>query len=172
MFKIRDKILVTYLSVVIIPIIIISVFFVFYTAESLKRDKIKSFKQATKTKVENAEDFIRSVKNDIVSLSNCIFLLNLIDAKKNKDIEQVYRCKFELNNLFKTLSESRSIYDQIRYIDEFGHEVVRVNLLHSDDVRIIPPEELQSKSHRYYFEEAVRLNEGEIYGNYIFDFAK
>ena len=100
---------------------------------------------------------------DIRSLSNNPFLLNMIDAIEREDTEQINHHKSEVEVLFKTISEGSGIYDQIRYIDETGIEVVRVNLSYRDYADIVSPEELQNKSHRYYFKEAIRLNEGEIY---------
>ncbi|ODS34191.1 MAG: signal transduction histidine kinase [Candidatus Scalindua rubra] len=163
MYKIRDKILVIFLSVIIMPIIIISAFFALHTTKSLKQDKIESFQQITKNKAEKAVYFINSIEKDIRSLSNNPFLLNMVDAIAREDTEQINHYKSEVEVWFKTISEGRGIYDQIRYIDEFGLEIVRVDLLYRDYADIVPPEELQGKSHRYYFKEAVKLNEGEIY---------
>lgn len=68
MFKIRSKILVIYLSVVIIPIILISAFFIFHTTESLKQDKISDLQQDTKNKVDKAMFFLRTIEEDIRGL--------------------------------------------------------------------------------------------------------
>ncbi len=163
MFKIRDKILVTFLSVVIIPIIITGTFFGIYITKYLKRDKIVEFQQSTKSKSEKVVYFMRSIENDIVSLGNNVFLLNLIEAIKSNDTEQINRCKFEVGTLFRMFSESRGIYDQICYIDESGNEIARVNLKGERHSQIVTSEELQNKSHRYYFREAKKLKAGNIY---------
>jgi len=53
-------------------------------------------------------------------------------------------------------------YDQIRWLDLSGMEQLRVD--HRDGVtRIVAPEELQDKSKRYYFTDAISLAPGEIY---------
>ncbi|MFQ5685411.1 MAG: PAS domain S-box protein, partial [Candidatus Scalindua sp.] len=163
MCKIRNKILVIFLSVIIIPIAIISVFFTLHTTKNLKQDKINDFKQSTNVKVEKAKLFVRSIEVDIKSLANNVLLLRLMDAVAREDVEQINQCKFNLELFFEAFSESKGIYDQICYIDEAGHEVIRVDLLYRDYADIVPPEELQDKSNRYYFKEAVKLSEGEIY---------
>lgn len=70
-----------------------------------------------------------------------------------------------LNNLsieYKNFSEAKKIYDQVRYIDEFGQEVTRVN--YRDNMASIAPKHLlQNKSDRYYFTETNKLNEDQIY---------
>ncbi|MFQ5963511.1 MAG: PAS domain S-box protein [Candidatus Scalinduaceae bacterium] len=162
MFIKRNKILVTPLSVVVVLLIIISIIFGVYTTKSLKRNKIEDFQQTTKNKTEKAVAFLRSIENDIIFLGNNLFLLNMIDAIAGKDTDQIKRLRFEVENLFKTFSESRKIYEQIRYIDRAGREIVRVNL-EEKSAFIVPSEELQDKSRRYYFKEAMSLKEGNIY---------
>lgn len=162
MFKIRNKIHVISPSIVIVLLIIISVFFGIYTATYIRRDKIKDFQYTTQSKSEEAVEFLRSIEKDIIFLNNNIFLSNLIDAMERKDTAQINHCKFEVEMLFKTFSESRRIYDQIRYIDITGHEIVRVDI-EGKDAYVVPQEELQDKGHRYYFKEAVKLDEGNIY---------
>jgi diguanylate cyclase (GGDEF)-like protein len=60
------------------------------------------------------------------------------------------------------LVKNRQVYDQIRYIDSTGQEVIRVNLVDGEAV-IVQQEELQNKSDRYYFTETIRLEEGQIF---------
>ncbi len=161
MFKIRDKILVTFLSVVIIPLIIISTIFGVYTAKSLKRDKIEDIQQRTGNKAGKVVDFFRSVENDMISLSRSLFLLNMIDAITNKDMDQISRYRFELENLFKTFSEGRRIYDKICYIDKSGQEIIRVSL-EGESAFMVPQEELQDRSGEQYFKKVLKLGKGNF----------
>lgn len=53
-------------------------------------------------------------------------------------------------------------YDQVRWLDLKGRERLRVD--HRNDItRIVPQQELQDKSSRYYFTEAIVLPPGAIY---------
>jgi signal transduction histidine kinase len=162
MFRIRDKILVTFLSVVIIPIIITGTFFSIYMTKFLRRDMIVEFQQSTKNKSEKIIYFMRSIEKDIISLGNNVFLLNLIDAIRSNDTEQRNRCKFEVEILFRMFSESGEIYDRICYTDESGHEIVRVNA-GEEYSYTVPPGELLDKNHRHHFKKALKLKEGDIY---------
>ncbi len=162
MFKIRDKILVTFLPVVIIPLIIIGAFFGIYMTKALRRDRIVEFQQSTESKVDKAIHFMRSIENDIISLRNNVFVLNLIEAIKNKDAEQMNRCKYEVEILFRTLSESNGIYDSIYFIDESGQEIVTASL-GRERAYVDRPEQRQDNSHSNHFNEALELKEGGQY---------
>ncbi|MCK4950266.1 MAG: PAS domain S-box protein, partial [Gammaproteobacteria bacterium] len=62
---------------------------------------------------------------------------------------------------FLVFVQNKRHYDQIRFLDEAGKEVIRINL-GSGHPYIVPEAQLQDKSRRYYFTDAMRLKEGEI----------
>lgn len=64
--------------------------------------------------------------------------------------------------LFSIFSREKQIYDQIRYLNAAGKEVVRVDLEDGKPV-VVPDAQLQDKSGRYFFQDAIRLRPGEIY---------
>lgn len=56
----------------------------------------------------------------------------------------------------------RDDYDQVRFIDRIGNEVIRIDN-GGGASRVVPEQVLQNKSNRYYVREGLRLNPGEIY---------
>ena len=60
-------------------------------------------------------------------------------------------------------ARSMRIYDQIRLLDVTGQELVRVDWLGQGSSSIRPRSELQDKSHRYYFQEAITYGKDTIY---------
>ncbi len=113
----RKRIHIISISIVIICLIAISAFFCVYTITYMKKDKLGDFQLTTQSKSEEAVKFLRSIESDVASLSNNPFLTNLIDAVKREETDEINYCRYEVEMLFKTFSESRKIYDQIRYID-------------------------------------------------------
>ena len=63
---------------------------------------------------------------------------------------------------FATFSGSKEDYDQIRWIDENGMEMVRIDFIDGEPVTV-PADKLQNKSARYYFTDTIRLNHGEVF---------
>ena len=53
-------------------------------------------------------------------------------------------------------------YTQARLIDIDGNEIIRVHL-NNDSIHVVPDDQLQNKSDRYYIKEGTKLNDGEIY---------
>jgi len=70
--------------------------------------------------------------------------------------------KDRLTSIFENLMNAKRIYMQLRYIDEKGNELVRVDY-NNNKPFVIPDTKLQNKVHRYYFEEAIKLPMGKVY---------
>ncbi|MEW8522962.1 MAG: PAS domain S-box protein [Candidatus Thiodiazotropha endolucinida] len=63
---------------------------------------------------------------------------------------------------FKSMVEEKGQFDQIRYLNADGKEVVRVNYRNGMGV-IVPEAELQDKSGRYYFTETMSKDRDEVF---------
>jgi signal transduction histidine kinase len=63
---------------------------------------------------------------------------------------------------YVALAKHKAVYDQIRFLDLVGREVVRVDW-DGGAPRAVPAGELQDKGDRYYFHHTVELSQGEIY---------
>ncbi|RKZ53163.1 MAG: hypothetical protein DRR16_11935 [Candidatus Parabeggiatoa sp. nov. 3] len=63
---------------------------------------------------------------------------------------------------FLSFSKRSGKYDQVRLLDETGMEIIRVNY-NKGQAAIVPKNTLQFKGKRYYFNEAFKLQRGEIF---------
>ena len=67
-----------------------------------------------------------------------------------------------LESSFLTLAQRNPQYQQIRWIDKSGIEKARI-MRDQGEPFVVPPEDLQDKSGRYYFKAANELLPGELY---------
>lgn len=69
--------------------------------------------------------------------------------------------------VFADLIGYTNLYDKIRWVDETGHEQVRVNRVESGPdavtIQVVDDEALQDVSSAYYFVNAMRLPPGQVY---------
>ena len=63
---------------------------------------------------------------------------------------------------YKLFAVRKKLYDQIRFLDNRGMELARANF-NSGNPTVVPVTKLQDKSQRYYFQDALALNQGEIF---------
>ncbi|MDE2311257.1 MAG: cache domain-containing protein [Betaproteobacteria bacterium] len=68
----------------------------------------------------------------------------------------------ELAKLFLVLAREARLYDQVRYLDASGQEVISINY-NDGKPAIVPRKQLQNKSGRYYFNDTIKLKQGEVF---------
>ncbi len=104
----------------------------------------------------------RMIKRDIESVvSDLLFLVEHMERQGVFDMDMRRQLR-QLGLEFLVFAEKKGLYDQIRFIDRQGMEVVRINY-NNGHPAIIPPGELQDKRNRYYFQDAIKLPQGKLY---------
>ncbi|MDJ0892107.1 MAG: hypothetical protein QNK18_13075 [Gammaproteobacteria bacterium] len=130
-------------------------FCVYHTqAESARRiiDSTETAQIHTLREVTSAD--LHSAVSDLMILANHHGLLAYLDGDSSHTEM--------LANDYLTFSGRKGLYDQIRYLDEAGMEVIRVNYNRGQPA-IVPQESLQNKGKRYYFKDAFVLDIGEVF---------
>ncbi|MDD9155089.1 sensor domain-containing diguanylate cyclase [Aliivibrio sp. S4TY2] len=96
-----------------------------------------------------------NIGKDLLLLSDFIEINKAYGSDDKKLIKRA-----ELNTL--ALSFRKGLYDQLRYLDLDGNEVIRINY-NNGIPTIVPKNQLQNKQDRYYFQDSLKLKDGEIY---------
>jgi|GEM_PF-533150 len=104
---------------------------------------------------EVASRVVDAITRDLLFLAGHSALLAAVDDPSPAAIAR-------LASDLVTFSNSRQVYDKLRWIDERGIEVVRVDLV-AGRAAVIPPQSLQDKSRRYFFTDTMALTRGELF---------
>lgn len=96
---------------------------------------------------------LRSIQSDLLYLSTQDNIHQFLHGEVSA------RNRLEMG--YVNFAKNKAVYDQIRVLDSAGEEMVRVNY-HKGETAVVPAGELQSKSSRYYFQQALLINEGEV----------
>ena len=97
----------------------------------------------------------RSLVSDLLVLAESQSLHRLLDGGGAGERRALAR-------EYLVFAFTKGVYDQIRYLDATGFEVIRINWGDGKGM-IVPQHKLQSKSSRYYFTEAFGLNHREVF---------
>ncbi|HEB97076.1 MAG TPA: PAS domain S-box protein [Sedimenticola thiotaurini] len=98
---------------------------------------------------------IGGVVSDLLFLSEHIERQGLFEAPAGRRERDIAR-------EFLVFARNKRLYDQIRYLDSSGMEVVRINF-NGGKPEIVPRHELQNKANRYYVREAMARRHGDVY---------
>lgn len=107
-----------------------------------------------------------SFKFEVISKEYTSITDDLKMISNSHEMEKILNgIPFDVNDLsadLLALSIIKKKYDQIRYLDETGLEVIRINFNNGKPV-VVPSEKLQNKARRYYFEDTFALTKNEIF---------
>ena len=154
----RKKILARASIWLLVFCIILSIGFTYlYHVEAGKQTALRmaSEWQSVNLSVQIISDEISDAFSDLGYLSRQNELSDLV---RGGGAEANRRLGMEYLSFLMT----RRVYDQIRFIDADGMEVVRANF-NDGNPALVPAHELQDKSSRYYFQQAMELEPGQIY---------
>lgn len=104
---------------------------------------------------EAIEGELRSVVSDLLFLSQLNELQTILQTP-----DSTQRKKLEHELL--TFSRAKGLYDQIRYLNNKGDEIVRINY-QSGNPLVVAKTHLQNKADRYYFKETLAMRAGQAY---------
>ncbi|BEP28219.1 diguanylate cyclase [Helicovermis profundi] len=157
MKKIQIKFRYKFIGAIVLISIIPLIFFSYKSYNSSKKlltdveiEKIDTFYSRI---INNSNNYFYSSEKDLLYLEKITKTHSSIDSDETslKNIEKMYDDFISINTR----------YDQIRLLDLSGMEKIRIN--NSNGVTIVPKNELQDKSNRYYFKDTIKLRENDIF---------
>ncbi len=159
--KITDtsKIILRYFLIIFLSLCLIWSAITFFLYHLEARAFLLQIKNREKSRIEVQKEIIE--QNFISIASDLKFL-----SKQNEIFQFI-----ETNNtIYKELTakeylefcRQKAAYDQIRFIDNYGNEVIRVNY-NAGNPDIVPGKMLQNKKSRYYFKESLALECNKIF---------
>jgi PAS domain S-box-containing protein len=121
-------------------------------ADQIKKGVLDRETNRTKIFARFYDQDIRSVLKDLQQMVDGDGLQSYLQTGKKEDLSRaLHRAWF--------FSHQNPDYDQVRYIDEKGMEILRVNW----DGEVVPFDQLQSDANRTYFQKANALSPGQYY---------
>jgi diguanylate cyclase (GGDEF)-like protein/PAS domain S-box-containing protein len=106
---------------------------------------------------QTAESALNDIVTDLRILANNPEMSHYLEHWQNPEA---------LKNLaveFLNFATYKKRYDQIRFLDLQGMEIVRVNYYRDGRSEVVPQDQLQPKGDRYYFTETIDLEPGHIF---------
>ncbi len=161
--SLRAKIVTLFMGSITFLMIVVGAFFLSTTAAELNAQARSQLESDTAGKRLALLAFLGDEPADVLFLSHSSALERYLAAVEEAGIAIQSARRMELTEEFRAFAAAHGIYDQVRFIDPSGQEVIRVNTSRAGVTTIVPPAELQNKADRPYFRKSIRLPEGCIY---------
>ncbi|MBU4565592.1 MAG: diguanylate cyclase [Proteobacteria bacterium] len=143
-----------YLPLAVLVLLVASL--VYLTQKSTRIEAIKG-QQVNLVRLER-----EVLETDLLThVSDAVFLARLTTLAMDRPDGQV-PLKDILEAAFLYFSQSQKVYDQVRFLDTSGREVVRINL-DKGKSWVVDERALQPKGHRYYVSAGLKMAPGQVY---------
>jgi len=131
------------------------------TGNTSKNQAFKEISKELETKKELIGFFLNEVESNVLFLSELPSLKNLVNSD-NPELKEQFKSRLQ-EDFLELANKNKGVYHNLRYIDETGQEIVKIDFHHMGHPKIIEGNELQNKNHRYYFGETLKLDKGEVF---------
>ncbi|WP_119968097.1 sensor domain-containing diguanylate cyclase [Shewanella japonica] len=134
------------------------VFYIFNQYQKIENDEMKRINDKHSQRLTFSTDKLAAV---IEGVDDIIKKLTTSPQIMKFTEQPSQSSRDTLENMFYFVAKNEAIYSQIRYINNDGIELIRVNNLGFQPLRV-PTAQLQNKSQRPYFVYAKQLKQGEV----------
>lgn len=156
--SIRTKLVIAFALLGVVPVAVVGGYGAAFSFSLLNQTVLDGLREGVALKAGEVQQFLETVRDDVVFLTRLPVVQSLVAVgpkPSRATVDAVERAVL-------AFSRSRKAYYQIRYLDERGREIVRVDF-DGERHQVVPAAGLQDKSDRYYFREAMGLPVGAVY---------
>ncbi len=140
---------------------VVMIFLFSTVAGILYYTNLAEFTNQVKTQQEIEAEAIRLlIRKYIATMKNDVSIFAEVAIVKNF-VENPAANKSPLYDSLKSVLERRRYYHQFRILNLAGHEIFRINY-EDNKANLVPDDQLQDKSKRYYYQEASSLEKDQV----------
>lgn len=154
--NLQNQILLMLLLSSIIPVSIVGTYGIVSFTNTLSNVAKNNLEKQLDDESQKIHTMTDGSSDDVLFLSKTPEIQALVEFNNRSDWNK------QLQTIFTSLIQTKPFYMQMRYIDENGQEIVRVDG-DGTNVKVISGAALQNKKNRPYFTETMKLPPGEIY---------
>ncbi len=156
--SLRIRLVLVTVGITALAIIVVSAYFFYQIYQQTNQATINELTAENTNHAAFIKDFLTGPRADVLILSQLPDLTDFIHAQESgADPALIASARSKLEADFLAFFKSRNTYDQLRFIDVKGQEVVKV----TSGFGVSPV--LQDKSTRPYFQETIGLPAGSLY---------
>jgi methyl-accepting chemotaxis protein len=160
--RIQNKLIVSFVLVLLIPLVAVGLYAANSANSALQSAALEAETRYVEALSSDMETFLSGAVEDVLFLSQSAPLMKLVEARFEGDKLTILEARTALENEFLAFSQAKGIYDQVKYLDETGIEFSRVDF-DGTTARRYPQGDLRNKAESYYFQNTMRLEEGQVF---------
>lgn len=165
--KMQHRLLLLLILSTLIPVSLVGWYGISSSTEALQNLALITLSDSVNSTANQMINKFENLRADILFLRKTPPVQGMIRAREGNGLDKQTNSSYKdwvyrMQLTFLSLMEAKPYYMQLRYIDNSGKEIVRVD---SDgtNIKVIPDSQLQNKADTDYFSETMKLKPGEVY---------
>ncbi|MEG4213713.1 methyl-accepting chemotaxis protein [Microcoleus sp. S13_B4] len=165
--KMQHRLLLLLILSTLIPVSIVGWYGISCSTEALQNLALITLSDSVDSTANQMINKFENLRTDILFLRNTPAVQGMIRAREGNGVDKQTNSPYKdwverMQLTFLSMMEAKPYYMQLRYIDNSGKEIVRVD---SDgtNIQVIPDSQLQNKADTDYFSATMKLKPGEVY---------
>ncbi|WP_373534639.1 methyl-accepting chemotaxis protein [Microcoleus sp.] len=165
--KIQHRLLLLLILSTLIPVSILGWYGISSSTAALQTLALTNLTESVASSGEQIVNHLENMTDDVLFFSKSPPIQGIIRARDENGVDKETNSTYQnwvdrMQITFASMMEVKPYYMQLRYIDEKGNELVRLDY-DGKTIKTVPNSELQNQAHRDYFSLTMKLKHGEIY---------
>jgi methyl-accepting chemotaxis protein len=165
--KIQSQLVSLLICSILIPIFVLGGYSISVYSNALTDLYLQQTNNQGVQSTEKIVNFIQFFQKNLLFLSEVPPVQEIIRAREGGGIDRQQGSSYQiwverLNGIFEATMKNNSAYMELRYLNEKGDEMVRLDA-DGTSITVSPPNKLENKSDQVFFQETSKLSLGEIY---------
>ena len=157
-----SKIYFAFLVAAGVPVMVAGVVGIYSSLETLRQETLHHLEQEVHARAAGMGHFFDQLASELLYLASSSLLYDLANSARAPDGKLPVVARQRLERDYAAFAKAYPYIYQVRFLDAKGHEVVRVDRREGHLVTV-PQHELQDKSDRYYLQEGLSHEAGQVY---------
>ncbi|MGL6281982.1 MAG: methyl-accepting chemotaxis protein [Microcoleaceae cyanobacterium] len=171
--KIQYQLMLLVLLSTVLPVAIVGFYAISTTGESLRTLALNSIDTQLTSDTTQINNYFNNIASDIVVVSKVPPIQGIVRSRDNNGIDPIDKSTYQnwinrLNTIFAGFMEAKGQYLRLRYLDENGQEMVKVERSISGDIKILTGDQLRNRDDQEYVDATLKLPANQIYTSDIF----
>ena len=167
-FGLRGKVTLGLAFILVISLLVTSLSSYLQSQQVAERKVIELEKSKLDVLEHIIQGSLQSHQNTLLSLKEVPALQAILRAQLNNGIDpqsggSLITWKKHLQSIFSAFIANKIEYLQIRYIDDNGNEIVRVQMNEHNKVEAVSDDLLQNKANELYFIQTLKMPHDQVY---------
>lgn len=160
--KIRNKLLLVLLLVTLLPTVLIGGYALIFTTDTLRSSSLSIQSSKVELISEKVTNHLNQINSDLFYLRDANALSLYLSALQSDSAHKKRLMLVNLRNSFRKFAQQKKDYQQIRFLNIEGLEVIRINYKNGR-AKNVSDTLLQDKKDSEYYKKTIALKKGELY---------